>query len=143
MARTLYTSAGLAKLAEIMEQARGGLSYREFEAVVGISHATIRRIEKGDVKEPEIATLKKLAPHTPYILTELIAICRGTPNEETEVRQYLVAEDVLPYVRELSDLEAARLAQIILARLVRMEPMERGVSPSNHSSGCPTSRANI
>lgn len=118
MAKTLYTEAGLSTLANIIKQARGSMSYREFQEITGVSHATIRRLENVEVKAPEDATLAAIASQTPYAYEELKAI--ATQRQQIEVRKYLVAEDLLPYVNELPDVEAARLAQIIIARLAKM-----------------------
>ncbi|MBD2771202.1 hypothetical protein [Iningainema tapete] len=120
MSRTLYTLEGLQKLAEIVNQARGHMSYRDFGDKIDISHTTLRRIAQLEVKEPEISTLAKLAPHTPYSLEELIAICQSS-NAPTRVRTYKTAEDVLPAVEELPPTEAARLAQMIIARLAGLK----------------------
>lgn len=44
--------------------------------------------------------------------------------------QYTVAEDLLPQVNQLTDIEAARLAQIIVARLAKMEAVIGQQSPT-------------
>jgi len=113
---TLCAESGLAKLAEIIKRARGRRSYREFESVTSVSHATLRRIELCEVKSPDYTTLSKLAPFTPYKLEELQAIALGK-SHQAEIREYLVAEDVLPMVNELPKAEAGRLAQMIISRL--------------------------
>ena len=113
--KTLYTEAGVSRLAAIVRQARGNRSYREFQNLTGVSHATIRRLELQEVKSPEDLTLAAIAPYTPYTYEELKAI--ATERQRGEIRSYRVAEDLLPYVRELPDSEAARLAQMIVARL--------------------------
>ena len=120
MTKTLYTEMGLSKLAEIVRQSRGGRSFREFQAVTGVSHATIRRIELEEVKSPEDVTLAAIAPHTPYSYEELKAIATER-KQQAQVRSYHLAEDLLPYVNQLPDIEAARLAQMIVARLARMQ----------------------
>jgi len=119
MGRTLYTTEGLHKLAEIVRQVRSDMSYRDFAAKAGISHATIRRIEAEEVKEPEISTLTKLAPFTPYTIEELIRICQQSSGKLPDVRTYRLAEDILPMVDDLPDIEAAKVAQAIIARLVK------------------------
>ena len=110
------TEVGLERLAEIIKRARDSRSYREFEKVTGVSHATIRRIENGEVKKPDFETLEKLAPHSPYTPQELQAIAQGKFQVD-KVRKYLVAEDVLPMTNELPAAEAARLVQLIVGRL--------------------------
>lgn len=115
MTKTLYTEVGLSQLAEIIKQARGDRSYREFETVTGVSHATIRRLELCEVRTPEDATLSQIAPFTPYSYEELKAIAQE--RERGEIRKYRIAEDVLPIVNELPAVEAARLAQMIVGRL--------------------------
>ncbi len=118
MGRTLYTIEGLAKLGEIVRTARGNKSVRKFGREVGISHATITRLENGEVKEPEVTTLQKLATHVGYTKEELIAICESSPRKP-EIRMHRLAEDVLPAIKQLPDTEAAKVAQAIIARLVK------------------------
>jgi transcriptional regulator with XRE-family HTH domain len=115
MRKTLYTEQGLVRLAEIIKQARAGRSYRDFESETGVSHATIRRLEHCEVRNPEDLTLMQIALFTPYSYEELKAIAQE--RERGEVRKYRIAEDLLPMVNELPDREAARLAQIIVGRL--------------------------
>ncbi|MBO3462875.1 helix-turn-helix transcriptional regulator [Aetokthonos hydrillicola Thurmond2011] len=117
MGRTLYTYSGLAKLGQIVRTARGRKSVRSFARKTGLSHATITRLENEEVKEPEIATLQKLAPHVGYNKEELIAICEDSPRK-SEVRIYRLAEEVLPIIEQLPNIEAAKIAQAIIARLV-------------------------
>ena len=113
--RSLYTSAGLEKLAQIIRQARGDLSFRQFQEVTGVAHGVIRRIENLDAKMPDPTTLKLLAPHTPYTYRQLQAIAMQEDDLAFEIeRQYWSAEDVMPIVRELPETEAARLAQLII-----------------------------
>jgi transcriptional regulator with XRE-family HTH domain len=115
MSKTLYTETGLSRLAEIIKTARGQHSLREFEAVTGVSHATLRRLELCQVHNPEDNTLSHIAPFTSYTLEELKAIAQE--RERGEVRKYRLAEDVMPIVLELPDREAARLAQMIVGKL--------------------------
>jgi transcriptional regulator with XRE-family HTH domain len=122
MTKTLYTEQGLLRLAEIIKQARGNRSYREFENVTGVSHATIRRLELREVTTPEDTTLSQIAPFTPYTYEELKAIAQE--RERGEIRKYRIAEDILPMVKELPVTEAARLAQMIVCQLAGM-PFEQ------------------
>lgn len=119
MPEPLYTEQGLLKLAQIIKQARGSRSYREFEALSKVSHATIRRLEICDVKNPDIATLANLAVHTPYTLEELIAVAEE--RDKVEIRQYRTAEEAIGVVDQLNHQEAARLAQMIIGRLAKMD----------------------
>ncbi|MBW4694659.1 MAG: hypothetical protein KME27_23155 [Lyngbya sp. HA4199-MV5] len=115
MSKTLYTETGLARLAEIIKAARQHKSYREFEAVTGVSHATLRRLELCEVHNPEDNTLSQIAPLTSFTLEELKAIAQE--RERGKIRKYRLAEDVLPIVAELPNREAARLAQMIVGKL--------------------------
>lgn len=119
MPEPLYTEQGLLKLAQIIKLARGERSYREFEALSGVSHATIRRLELCDVKNPDIATLANLAVHTPYALEELIAVAEE--RDKVDIRQYRTAEEAITIVDQLNHQEAARLAQMIIGRLAKMD----------------------
>lgn len=126
MGKTLYTYNGLEKLAEIIRTARGHEKVRAFARKVGVSHATIDRLEKGEVLEPEITTLEKLAPHLGYTREELIAICAGD-NSPHPVREYRLAEDVIPIIDQLPDREAAKIIQHIAARLAQPKVSLNGV----------------
>ncbi|MGA9377827.1 MAG: hypothetical protein WBV73_03405 [Phormidium sp.] len=119
MPDSLYTEQGLLKLAQIVKQARGSRSYREFEVLSGVSHTTIRRLEFCDVKNPDVATLANLAVHTPYSLEELIAV--GEEREKVDIRQYRTAEEAIDVVDQLNHQEAAKLAQMIIGRLAKMD----------------------
>lgn len=119
MPEPLYTEQGLLKLAQIIKQARGSRSYREFEALSKVSHATIRRLEFCDVKNPDIATLANLAVHTPYTLEELIAVAEE--RDKVDIRQYRTAEEAIAIVDQLNHQETARLAQMIIGRLAKMD----------------------
>lgn len=59
---------------------------------------------------------------------KLVAIATQRGQDVTE--QYLVAEDLLPHVNQLTDIEAARLAQMIVARLAKMEAVIGGQPPT-------------
>lgn len=115
---SLYTAAGLAKLAQIAKDARGDRGYRPFERLSGISHAVQRRLELEEVKNPDDTTLAKLAPYTPYSFDELKAIAQE--RQMGELRKYRTAEDLLPLVQELPLPERARLAQLIVGTLARI-----------------------
>ncbi|MDZ7992520.1 MAG: helix-turn-helix domain-containing protein [Nostoc sp. EfeVER01] len=123
---SLYTRVGLEKLAEIVRSARGHDSVRAFAKKAGISHRTVTRIEETDLQEPEITTLQKIAPLTGYSKEELIAILEAKPHAP-EIRQYRVAEDVIPLINQLPDTEAAKVAQHIIARLARPKVSLNGV----------------
>lgn len=114
----LYTRDGLEKLSEIVRTARGQDSVRNFAKRVGVSHRTIKRLEESDLQEPEVTTLQKIAPFTGYTKEELIAILEGQKHK-SEVREYRLAEDIIPALDQLPDTEAAKVAQYIITRLVR------------------------
>lgn len=120
-----YTKSGLKELAKIVTQARGNLSYRQFEALIkdillrkGLSgtvpHATIRRIELCDWRRygPDRETLIKIACVLPYTVDELQAIM-SSDSIDSYPQQYRSAEDVLPLVNQLSEAEKVRLIGMI------------------------------
>ncbi|MBO3463078.1 hypothetical protein G7B40_041445 [Aetokthonos hydrillicola Thurmond2011] len=104
-----FTDLGLQKLADIVRTVRGNRSYKELERSSKISYMTLIRLERCEVKTPELTTLRKLAPLTPYTLEELLAI--GTQRTESKKREILTAEDVLPYAIQLPLIEVGRLIQ--------------------------------
>lgn len=115
---SLYTRDGLQKLAEIVRSARGNDSVRAFAKKAAVSHRTITRLEGADLQEPEVTTLQKLADLTGYAKEELIAILEGKEHSP-EVREYRLAEDVMPIINQLPEIEAAKVAQMIISSLVR------------------------
>ncbi|WP_100899152.1 helix-turn-helix domain-containing protein [Nostoc flagelliforme] len=123
---SLYTRTGLEKLAEIVRSARGHDSVRKFATKAGISHRTVARLEEADLQEPEVSTLQKIAPLTGYSKEELIAILEAKPHNP-KIREYRVAEDVIPLINQLPDSEAAKVAQHIIARLARPKISINGV----------------
>jgi hypothetical protein len=117
--RSFYTPKGLKKLAEIVRAARGMRSYREFEAITGVSHGVIRRIEILDAKMPDQRTLSKLAPHTPFSAIQLQTIAMQQEEILEDVdKQYWRAEDVMSVIDNLPDEEIARLAKLLIDRLL-------------------------
>ena len=119
------TKNGLKQLAKIVAQARGDLSYRQFEALIekvllrkGINgtvpHATIRRIEVCDWRRygPDRETLIKIACVLPYTVDELQAIMSSSVPDSYPQR-YQRAEDVMPFVNQLSSVEKVRLIRMI------------------------------
>lgn len=115
--RTAYTTEGLQKLGEMIDAARGSMSVRAFARKTGVNYQTINRLLRLEVQEPEISTLEKLAPYLGRDKYQLIAICEGSRKSKQKSQEILIAEDVLPMIDQLPDLEAARVAQAILARL--------------------------
>jgi transcriptional regulator with XRE-family HTH domain len=106
-----FTPAGLSKLAQIVKAARGRLSVRGFATQVGVSHTIINKIEQEKAKAPEVSTLERLAPFTPYSLEELLAI--ATERTNPEKKEIVTAEDLLPYLLQLPLSELGRLIQLI------------------------------
>lgn len=128
-----YTKKGVDDLARIVKQARGHMSYREFEAYLverlaengiegKVPFATLRRIEISDFSPgygPDYDTLAKIAYITPYTIEELSAVVRERSLDM--VRTYRLAEDVLPAIRELPRVQRLRLIQLIASEMVSGE----------------------
>lgn len=113
------TIEGLAQLGQIVREARGKNSYRRFAKEAGLSEATIKRIEDGMIKSPQDTTFAGLARACKRSHEELRAIARQEVTLAT--RQVTVAEDLIPLVNQLSNTEAARLAQYIVGRLGNLD----------------------
>jgi transcriptional regulator with XRE-family HTH domain len=75
----LSDQKGMIKLAQIVKEARAGMSYRGFGEKIGVSHTSVQRLEGklSGSKEIKDETLKKLAPLTKYTYEELRAIVTG------------------------------------------------------------------
>lgn len=113
------TVEGLAQLSQLVRKVRGKKSYRRFAQEAGLSEATIKRIEDSMIKSPSDATFEGLARACKCSPEELRAIAREQNSLQT--LRVSTAEDLIPLVNQLSDEQAARLAQYIVARLARME----------------------
>ncbi|MEH2100568.1 MAG: helix-turn-helix domain-containing protein, partial [Nostoc sp.] len=111
---------------EIVKTARGQDSVRAFAKKAGISHRTVTRLEEADLHEPEVTTLQKIAPLVGYSKEELIAILEAKAHTP-EIRQYRIAEDIIPMINQLPDAEAAKVAQHIIARLARPKISINGI----------------
>ena len=118
LSKTLYTYEGIKKLAHIIRSVRGREGVRPFARKVGVSYATIDRLEKCEVLEPEIGTLEKLALHLGYTREELVAICAGE-NAPQPAREFKTADDVFPIIDQLPEREAGKVAQYIISRLIQ------------------------
>lgn len=114
-----FTPEGLKRLGKIVRQARGSLSYRQFEQELGgePSHATLWRLEHGIGKDPDLSVLEKIAPLTPYSLEELLAIAGVEPTQRYDVQpqQTVTAEDAWVIIEQLPDSEKSRLGQMLFA----------------------------
>lgn len=120
-----FTKEGLKRLAQIIRQARGSQSYRQFEEKLGgePSHATLWRLEHGVGKDPDLSILKKIAPFTPYSFEELLAIALQELDEPVQQiptsvsHRVVTAEDIWPLVQALPDVEKSRLGQMLFTYL--------------------------
>lgn len=113
------TVEGLAELGQLVREVRGKKSYRRFAIEARLSEATIKRIEDGMIKSPSDATFEGLARACKKSQEELRAIAKQQTSVPT--LRVSTAEDLIPLVNQLSDEQAARLAQYIVARLARMD----------------------
>lgn len=125
-----YTRKGVEDLARIVKQARGHMSYRDFETYLAerlaengiegkVPFSTLRRVELCDYSPgfgPDYDTLAKISYVTPYTIEELSAMVRERSLDM--VRTYRVAEDVLPAIRELPRVQRLRLIQLIASEMV-------------------------
>ncbi len=106
-----YTEAGLTKLGQIIRKARGKMSLRDFADQIGLSHATIDRLEKAEFKNPQNNKLAAISKHIGFTLEEMIAIARG--NQEPSLCRKTVESQVLQLVNELSATEVERLIKAL------------------------------
>ena len=75
ISRGEYTESGLKALAQVVLSSRGSISYDKFARMIGnISHMTIKRIEKCEVKNPSFGIIGAIATQTPYTWQELVAM---------------------------------------------------------------------
>lgn len=116
MAESLFTVEGIERIAEITIEAKGKYSYRYFSDLTGISYGTLRNLVNAENQSIDYPTLEKLADYTTYTFEELLAIGMGEVETRPD-RVLRVAEDVLPFAKELSDREVARLIGLLAGRL--------------------------
>lgn len=116
MSDTPFTPEGLGKIAEITIKARGRRTLAEFEILTAIPTSTIQRIENVRNQRIAFGTLQKLAPFVGYSAEELYLIGLGL-EQNMQLRDFKVAEDLLIYAYQLSDLEKIRLAKLLLCAI--------------------------
>lgn len=100
-------------LSEAIKQARGSRSQRKFAKDLGVSYATVRSWEECE-SFPSQKSLELIASALGYSLEEFLQYLRRQQSHSQP--RYQVAEDLLPMVNQLSDVEAARLVQMIVER---------------------------
>ncbi len=120
----VYAEEGLKSMGDFIRRSRKrlGLSLRAFAEKTDVSHYEIWALEHGEVKSPQPKILAKIAPYTPYkSWQQLLAIACSDESAQTQPADKVqVAEDCLKYTEQLSDTEAARLGQLLFARLGRV-----------------------
>ena len=120
----VYAEEGLKRMGDFIRRARKrlGLSLRAMAEKTEVSHYEIWALEHGEVKSPQPKILAKIAPYTPYkSWQQLLAIACSDEHTQTPYADKVqVAEDCLEYTDQLSDAEAARLGQLLFARLGRL-----------------------
>lgn len=122
LSQSKFTEEGLTRLAAIVRQARGPLSYTGFQEVTGISHAALWKIENLKVKRVEFETLDALAPHTGYTKEQLLAIATEVdaapippknPSKCDSV-EFLYAAEAIPHLKKLLPGEAFLLIEDLM-----------------------------
>lgn len=101
------------RLAAVIKEVRGSRSQRQFAKDLGVSFTTIRYWELCE-SFPNAENLELIAKTLGKSLEEFLMSLRRTVPPKTP--HVIKAENLLPLVNELSDREAARLAQMILER---------------------------
>lgn len=124
MAQIPFTMKGLAQLAQLIEQAKAGMSYKEFKTIhkINLAETTIWNIVKMKVKRLELETLEAIAPALGRSVEELKAICAGTEYVDEHQRPPIMASEIWPLVEVLPPSEAAELMQLVLARFAEALP---------------------
>lgn len=126
-----YSLQGRIRLGKLIRQTRGGLSYREFDELVGISHGQIRKLELGEVANPDRRTLQKLGAKMGYSFEEIHAILTESPPSNGS-RHYYTVEEIMNLVRDLPLSEVGRLGQQIFSYLLALDELPaRQQEPSN------------
>lgn len=101
------------KLAKLLKEVRGELSYREFAALIGANHSDVRRWELELKGEPKLRVLSKLATLRGWTLDELKVYLEGEVPCVTPMTQLLAEVRSLPFEA------AAQVAQAALETMAR------------------------
>lgn len=115
-----YTWEGLEKLSNLLAQARGNKSQRQFARELGISHRTVVRLEKAEIPHPRNDTLEIVAPAVGYDLDSLIALLKGEDTflKQQDLVEVKTAEQVLRIAEELPKAEVVKLMKYLIDYLV-------------------------
>lgn len=96
------------KLGKLLMERRGGTGIREFAKEIGISPATLSRVEHG--KLPDIETFSKICDRLGFDPSEFLQISKpGIPDTPTSASVHFRAD------AQLGPEAAADLAKLILA----------------------------
>ncbi len=104
-------------MAEILRDTKGDKTTRVFARELGIHHATLTRLLKGDVS-PDILTIYKISQKSSYSMGELIAIACG---ESPDIPLLKTSEDAIKLIREMNPMERIKLVRMILEEMPKEE----------------------
>lgn len=112
---SLYTKEGMERLAKIVEEARGENSLRRFSEMTEVSVNVLSALEKGEKKNPDPLTIKKIARFTRYSFEQLMAIATQTPESlAIEGERFRTAGDLWAIVQMLPKEEKAKLCKMLV-----------------------------
>ncbi len=101
---------------EILKQARGNRSQRQFAVDLGLSQAAVQSWEKGE-STPGLENLEAIANSLSMTLQGLLAHLRG--DEAQNPPKAKVAEDVLLIAEYLPNTEKSRLIKLLVDKLLQ------------------------
>lgn len=115
------------RLSDVIKQARGNMSQRQFAKRLGVSFATIRSWEECE-SMPGTKNLEAIAALLGQSLEEFLHYLRGDTVGDVE-NSNLKAEDLLAQVNQLPPSEVARLIQLAASRLVQLNALSEERNP--------------
>lgn len=115
----VYTDAGVEQLANIVRQARGSMSFREFEACLGLSHGQIRRLESCKEPNPSNHTLVRIARYIGKDLEELQKMLIDGNGLAYSTTDRLTDAELRAAIQSLPRSELLELAHFIVDRLAQ------------------------
>ena len=103
------------RLSEVVKKARGDRTQRQFAKYLGVSFAAVRSWEEQE-SYPGLPNLEKIANASGMILEDLLAYLRGEVTAESASPKTRIAEDLLPYVDNLSPNERKKLIRLLIEK---------------------------
>lgn len=117
--RFLMDSLAQERLSNLIKELRGERSQRNFAKSLGVSYASVRTWEEGE-SMPSVKNLKKIAKYSNQSVEELLNHLSGEGENKSSINKVpslKIAEEVIPYIKDLPKKESAKLAKFLIEKI--------------------------